>query len=167
MLIYEINFSLLTLFSLLIYIFCRRGLKGRAPEKDENEDSQLYLLLLLLLLFAIKARNVNKICWTWGDYDVASVDWRHCGSGPASLYSCSLFRSGFLNYFVFYRRFLTKCIRAINHACRWHPTRSRQSWASFTVLQPDGPGALSTSRWVSWHVNSVVSGPPKANELVT
>jgi len=30
MLIYKINFSLLTLFSLLIYIFCGRGLKGRA-----------------------------------------------------------------------------------------------------------------------------------------
>jgi len=55
MLIYKINFSLLTLFSLLI--FCGRGLKGRAPEKDENEDSQLYfyLLLLLLLLFAMNA----------------------------------------------------------------------------------------------------------------
>jgi len=58
MLISNINFSLLTLFSLLIYIFCGRGLKGRAPDKDENEDSQLYLylsLLLLLLLFAINA----------------------------------------------------------------------------------------------------------------
>jgi len=58
MLIYKINFSLLTFFSLLIYIFCGRNLKGRAPEKDENEDSQLYLyllLLLLLLLFAINA----------------------------------------------------------------------------------------------------------------
>jgi len=58
MLIYKINFSLLNLFSLLNYIFCGRGLKGRAPEKDENEDSQLYfylLLLLLLLLFAINA----------------------------------------------------------------------------------------------------------------
>jgi len=56
MLIYKINFSL---FSLLIYICCGRGLKGRAPKKDENEDSQLYLylllLLLLLLLFAINA----------------------------------------------------------------------------------------------------------------
>jgi len=30
MLIYKINFSLLTLFSLLIYIFGGRGLKGRA-----------------------------------------------------------------------------------------------------------------------------------------
>jgi len=30
MLIYKINFSLLTLLSLLIYIFCGRGLKGRA-----------------------------------------------------------------------------------------------------------------------------------------
>jgi len=30
MLIYKINFSLLTLFSLLIYTFCGRGLKGRA-----------------------------------------------------------------------------------------------------------------------------------------
>jgi len=59
MLIYKINFSLFTLFSLLIYIFCGRGLKGLAPEKDENENSQLYfyllLLLLLLLLFAINA----------------------------------------------------------------------------------------------------------------
>jgi len=52
MLIYKINFSLLTLFSLLIYIFCGRGLKGRAPEKDENEDSQLYLYLLLLAMNA-------------------------------------------------------------------------------------------------------------------
>jgi len=48
MLIYKINFSLLTLFSLLVKIFCGRGLKGRASEKDENEDSQLYLYLLLL-----------------------------------------------------------------------------------------------------------------------
>jgi len=57
MLIYKINYSLLTLFSLLIYIFCGRGLKGRAPEKAENEESQLYLylLLLLLLLLAINA----------------------------------------------------------------------------------------------------------------
>jgi len=59
MLIYKINLSLLTLFSLLIFIFCGRGLKGHAPEKDENEDSQFYfyllLLLLLLLLFAINA----------------------------------------------------------------------------------------------------------------
>jgi len=48
MLIYKINFSL------LIYLFCGRGLKGCATEKDENEDSQLYFyLLLLLLLFAI------------------------------------------------------------------------------------------------------------------
>jgi len=54
MLIYMINFSVLTLFSLLIYIFCGRGLKGRAPKKDENEDCQLYLYLLLLL-FAINA----------------------------------------------------------------------------------------------------------------
>jgi len=54
MVIYKINFSLLTLFSLLIYIFCGRGLKKRAPEKDENEDSQLYFYLLLLL-FAINA----------------------------------------------------------------------------------------------------------------
>jgi len=30
MLIYKINFSLFTLFSLLIYIFCARVLKGRA-----------------------------------------------------------------------------------------------------------------------------------------
>jgi len=51
MLIYKINFSLFTLFSLLNYILC---LKGRAPEKDENEDSQLYFYLLLLL-FAINA----------------------------------------------------------------------------------------------------------------
>jgi len=53
MLMYKINFALLTLFSLLIYICCERGLKGRTPEKDENEDSQLYLYLLLL--FAINA----------------------------------------------------------------------------------------------------------------
>jgi len=57
MLIYKINFSLLTLFSLLIYIFCGRGLKGRAPEKDENEDAQLYLYLLLL--FAITRKDPN------------------------------------------------------------------------------------------------------------
>jgi len=50
MLIYKLNLSLLTLFSLLIYIFCARGLKGRAPEKDENVDSQLYFYLLLLFV---------------------------------------------------------------------------------------------------------------------
>jgi len=42
MLIYNINFSLLT------YIFCGRGLKCN-PEKDENEYPQLYFYLLLLL----------------------------------------------------------------------------------------------------------------------
>jgi len=52
MLIYKINFSILN------YIFCGHGLKGRAPEKDENEDAQLYfsrLVLVWLLLFAINA----------------------------------------------------------------------------------------------------------------
>jgi len=48
MLIYKINFSLLT------YIFCGRGLKcylleATPPEKDENEDSQLYFYLLLAI----------------------------------------------------------------------------------------------------------------------
>jgi len=46
MLIYKINFSLLTLFSLLIYIFCWRGLKGRAGcrqtevQTDKQTDKQ-------------------------------------------------------------------------------------------------------------------------------
>jgi len=52
MLIYKIIFSLLILFSLLIYIFC-----GHALEKDENEDSQLYFYLLLLLLLLLLAIN--------------------------------------------------------------------------------------------------------------
>jgi len=42
MLIYKINFSLLTLFSLLIYIFGGRGLKGRAGfrQTDIQTDRQ-------------------------------------------------------------------------------------------------------------------------------
>jgi len=46
---YKINFSLLTLFSLLTYIFCGRGLKGRAGcrQKEVQADKQTDDLCLL------------------------------------------------------------------------------------------------------------------------
>jgi len=55
MLIYKINFSLLTFFSLLIFLWAwpkMLFIGSHAPEKDEDEDSQLYFYLLLLAINA-------------------------------------------------------------------------------------------------------------------
>jgi len=53
MLIYKINFSLLT----YSFLWAWPKMLFIAPEKDENEDYQLYFYLLLLLLLAINAQG--------------------------------------------------------------------------------------------------------------
>jgi len=63
MLIYKIHFSLLTLFSLLIYIFCGRGLKGRAgcrlPKTVAQTDSACDLSACGL------ATSLSTQLWAW------------------------------------------------------------------------------------------------------